>query len=362
PGGLRTTSFLLPTRNVAILGGYAGCGAPDPDERKLGVYHSILSGDLNGDDFSGGDMSDNAYHVVFAGNTTSTIILDGFVIEGGNANSVDNPNERGGGIFVFFTAANPTIRNCIIRRNTASAKGGGMYAASMTGLLINCVFTGNWAPDGGAIFNVNGNMELVNCTFSGNTATHNGGGIYLASPDALVLTNSVLWGNSDGGGMDESAQINLVGRPVVATYNCIQGWTGQHPGVGNFGDDPMFTDADGGDNLPGTGDDDLRLLLGSPCINSGDPSFTPFGSTDLAGVARVLCGRIDRGAYESGLGDIDCDGSVDMSDFSVWSDCMTGPEVAGLLDGCEPFDFTGDGRVTLDDFAAFQIAFSPAAR
>ena len=36
---------------------------------------------------------------------------------------------------------------------------------------------------------------------------------------------------------------------------------------------------------------DLRLQGGSPCINAGDPDFTPQpGETDLDGHARVLCG------------------------------------------------------------------------
>jgi hypothetical protein len=47
--GDRETSFIL-ADGVRILGGYAGQGAADPDERNPDLYETMLSGDLNGDD------------------------------------------------------------------------------------------------------------------------------------------------------------------------------------------------------------------------------------------------------------------------------------------------------------------------
>ncbi len=362
PGGMRTTSFILPTRDVAMLGGFAGCASDDPDERNLSAYPTILSGDLNGDDFTGGDISENSYHVVFAGDTASTVLLDGFIIEGGHANSPNNPGARGAGIFVFFSPAYLTIRNCIIRRNTAE-KGGGMYNFNMHGKLVNCLFTGNSAIriDGGAMFNVESDLELINCTFSGNTATRNAGGIYLASPDTPVLTNCIFWGNSDSRGMDQGSQINLAGKPVVANYNCIQGWTGLHPGVGNIGNDPLFLDADGADNVAGTGDDDLRVQLGSQSIGAGDPTFGPAPSeTDLEGEPRLQGCRVDMGAYEAWMeqipGDFDGDGLVNLADLAGFQLCM-GSQIAkpDWLDTCLClFDADENDEIDLDDFAAFQ--------
>ena len=40
--------------------------------------------------------------------------------------------------------------------------------------------------------------------------------------------------------------------------------------MGNSSADPLFLDADGLDNIPGTEDDDLRLQSGSPAIDAGD--------------------------------------------------------------------------------------------
>ena len=87
----------------------------------------------------------------------------------------------------------------------------------------------------------------------------------------------------------------------------------------------------------------------------------PAGEGDLDGHARVLCGRVDMGAYEFGIGDLNCDRVVVLDDFSAWADCMIGPFSDGLPDGCEAFDFNADLDVDLQDFAGFEaidFAFS----
>jgi len=45
---------------VTIEGGYAGCGAADPDARDVATYETVLSGDIG----VSGDSADNCYHVV----------------------------------------------------------------------------------------------------------------------------------------------------------------------------------------------------------------------------------------------------------------------------------------------------------
>ncbi|MFQ5462680.1 MAG: hypothetical protein ACE5E5_08650, partial [Phycisphaerae bacterium] len=50
PTGLpdpRTATFTMAV-GVTVEGGYAGCGAPNPNARDLALYETILSGDLNG--------------------------------------------------------------------------------------------------------------------------------------------------------------------------------------------------------------------------------------------------------------------------------------------------------------------------
>jgi hypothetical protein len=80
----------------------------------------------------------------------------------------------------------------------------------------------------------------------------------------------------------------MSGAAPVIEYSCIQGWTGTHGGPGNIGDNPLFTDPDGLDDMFGTEDDNYRLTPDSPCIDTGHPGaafYDPDGS------------RNDMGAY-----------------------------------------------------------------
>jgi hypothetical protein len=105
------------------------------------------------------------------------------------------------------------------------------------------------------------------------------------------------------------------------THTCIQdGW----PGIGNIATDPLFFDPDGPDDLIGTEDDDLRLAVGSPCIDAGDNWAVPDDvGTDLGGHFRFMddpatpdtgAGTppiVDMGAHEFGP---DCDDLVEYAD------------------------------------------------
>jgi hypothetical protein len=124
---------------------------------------------------------------------------------------------------------------------------------------------------------------VTNCTFSENTASV-GGGMYNHESSTPTVTNCILWGNADGGGMDESAQIHdTSGAASVVTYSDVQGgWTGAG-GTGNINGDALFVDADGGDNIPGTEDDNLRLGIASPAIDAGDNTAVPPDAGDLDG-------------------------------------------------------------------------------
>jgi hypothetical protein len=183
----------------------------------------------------------------------------------------------------------------------------------------------------------------------------NGDGALSASYGGATIRNSIFWGNYDeNGDVYENAQFYSLG-PINVSHSIVHGWTGQNGGVGNSGVDPMFVDADGADNIAGTEDDDLRLSPGSQAIKAGDPDETYLPFTDLDGHARVLCGRVDMGPYEFGIGDYDCNQTVDLTDFSAWESCMTGPSTAGtaVAPGCEAFDGNADGAIDLADFQAF---------
>jgi hypothetical protein len=58
------------------------------------------------------------------------------------------------------------------------------------------------------------------------------------------------------------------------------------------------------------------------------------------------------------FGDADDDGDVDLIDFLLFTDCLTGPEAGPVVSTCRLFDAEPDDDIDLDDFAAFQSVFS----
>ena len=256
--------------------------------------------------------------------------------------------DHGGGM--YCNDADPSLANCTFSGNWASEDGGGMHCVGESPLLTNCAFSGNSADrNGGGMYVRVSAPLLMNCTLLGNSADELGGGVYSSNSDS-VLENCLLWSNSDVDGLTEDAQVRSPYSTLAVNYTCVQGWTGLYGGVGNIGSDPQFSD-------PANGD--LRLGPGSPCIDAGDPYFVPEpGETDLDGHVRVLCDRVDMGAYEYGMGDIDCDRNVDLTDFAEWTPCLTGPDGGPIDSGCIPFDFDNDDDVDLSDFAGFMEAYT----
>ena len=254
-----------------------------------------------------------------------------------------------------------TVTNSTFIANTAYNGGGGIYNLLYSRPTItNCTFHANTATVGGGMFNRYGSPVVTNSIFAGNAAA-NGGGAMINYSNFPVVTNCILWGDR----RDEILNGNEYSETTIR-FSDVEGGlpVGAVDGGGNIDLDPMFmrTPDPGPDGAwDGVDDDygDLRLQAGSPCIDAGDPAFVAQpGETDLEGHARVLCSRVDMGAYEFGIGDYGCDQVVDLTDFANWSTCMLGPSTADTAvphaPGCEAFDFDADGDVDLLDFAAFQ--------
>ncbi len=197
-----------------------------------------------------------------------------------------------GGGMCNFSNSNPTVTNCMFSGNSANSNGGGMHnKLSASPTVTGCTFSGNSAnSNGGGMHNeFLASPGVINCTFSGNRANDDGGGMY-TSDSSPTVTNSILWDNvddadGDGGGpfMDESAQIHVDSGTLVINHSIVEGWTGALGGTGNTGNDPLFIDADGPDDIPGTDDDDLRLQAGSSGIDAGDNTAVPPDVADLDG-------------------------------------------------------------------------------
>ncbi|MHC4110407.1 MAG: choice-of-anchor Q domain-containing protein, partial [Planctomycetota bacterium] len=210
----------------------------------------------------------------------------------------------------------PILANCIFIGNSSDSRGGAIYNEFFNINVDNCVFKGNRAILGGAIWNeayLESELATIsNCTFSDNIASNAGGGIYCESDyDNIHVSNCILWG-------DTPDEIHAGIRPPLITYSDIQGgW----PGLGNIDTDPLFVDPNGPDNIPGTEDDNLHLLPYSPCIDAGDPTGDYTDQTDMDGEQRVLYDNVDIGADEVFpiAGDIDMDGDVDFTDYAYFS-------------------------------------------
>ena len=95
-----------------------------------------------------------------------------------NSYFANNTNEYGpgGAIAIENWISLTKIENCKFINNTAGETGGALYCGDAYGISIeNCYFDGNYAPNGGAIFNpAQGIVTVTNTTFINNKADVNG--------------------------------------------------------------------------------------------------------------------------------------------------------------------------------------------
>lgn len=299
---------------------------------------------------------------------------------------------RGGA--VHLDGNDPVFSNCLFSGNVTELAGGAISMDSSTLFIVNCTISRNNALPIDDSGNCCVSHETAGCSdgvcevavcaidrFCCDTAWDDecamnaaaaiecdcggdpgsAGGIHLVNDSRVTIGSSILWRNRDSDGLNESSQVEAdLSSTVIVNYTNIQGWSGSLGGVDNIGEEPDFVNSRGPDNTAGTEDDNVRLEFGSPSINAGHPDGEPrAGTVDLDGHARVLCDRIDMGAYESGFGDGDCSEDIDLTDFSAWSACLTGPYGDPIAESCTPFDAESNQVIDMIDFSDFQNAFAP---
>lgn len=246
--------------------------------------------------------------------------------------AADGPFSSGGAIAIAGDVCEEVseIRNSYFYDNWAP-DGGAIHNENEL-RIFNSVFEGNMADRGGALQHSDGNLQILNCTFTDNTEY----GIDFWNSNAL-LENSIFWNNTPATYSPEWAS------PLVS-HSCIDDGMPNdglvHMGTGNIDSDPVFV-----------GPDNLRLSAESPCIDAGNNDVPLLLDSDIDGNPRILCGVIDIGAYEFGMGDYTCDGYIDLDDLPGLVSCLSGPGVTPMADYCETFDVSLDGDVDLSDIA-----------
>jgi len=327
----RTASIRLHP-GVDLYGGFAGVES-ERGQRNWTKHETILSGAISE------NPKEHSLHVVIGADDA---LIDGFTIRDGH-NLPEGPRPhhlspsllvegkvRGTGAGMFNYQCAPTVRNCLIRDNSAF-NGAGMYSmvtrdwpttdVEKAPVVVNCVFARNHAEGrGGAVSNyLETHSTFIACTFIDNRCDWKGGAMYNdfdCSPELAscvfarnqamkgaamandgrsnpTLTNCTFARNHArdmyGALYSGTGSTNVPNVPLVV--NCIfwgntaysgpkeiGNWhecrtlvsyscvEGGYPGEGNIDADPLFVDADAGD---------FRLGPSSPCIDCGHGGFAP---------------------------------------------------------------------------------------
>ncbi|HEY5914712.1 MAG TPA: right-handed parallel beta-helix repeat-containing protein [Verrucomicrobiae bacterium] len=265
-----------------------------------------------------------------------------------------------------------TVLDCTFIGNSGGGAygfGGGMYngthgsgyfnnSALPPTKVINCLFVGNMANWGGALFNLQSGVQIINCTIADNVSSMGGAMVNLYGGEAEKLipavSNSILWNNGADQIVDTYGLGNNIVPPItIVTYSDVQGG---YPGTGNIDADPLFADTGG------------RLSGASPCINAGDNGAVPADvKADLDGHPRIVNGTVDLGAFESSPTlsiTADFNGTPIPAGRTVWFNSVLKPQ--GLPGLPVTFRFTdssirsADGTISVKVPDAV-ITFDPAA-
>lgn len=200
-------TYVIPY-GVTVMGGFSdkdGNWDDDSDGYKRDpiTYKTVLSAINNSSSL---EQKVNGYHTVTFGEKPSDwngndkkSIIDGIYLIDGKATSMagnGNPNTRGGGAVVPSWAH---VRNCVVARCEA-IEGGGLYVLP-GGIVSGSLIMDNTAENGAGVYADNTNAgkdsraHMVSCTVTDNTASSIGGGLFLED-GAMMVTNSILWGNT----------------------------------------------------------------------------------------------------------------------------------------------------------------------
>ncbi len=219
---------------------------------------------------------------------TASLSGGGVFAEGGHVTIADctiSANAslpRFGGGFACCCGPEVAVTNCQINENT----GAGIYIENANATFANCAVGGNTAFSSGAVVCYDSSAVFTNCTVSDNVVNFGSGSALWADSSTLTITNCVLRHTGSG-----NQAIEAPFSELAVSYSDIQGgW----PGEGNIDADPQLAFAG-----------DAHLMPTSPCVDAGTnnpPGGLPADGLD--GNPRPLDGDgdgnaiADMGAFE----------------------------------------------------------------
>lgn len=348
-------------------GGFAGGGICVDEAGTASIQHTTIANNSSGDGggiCNGGTITlENSIVIANTGNWGGGVAAGG-VTSVTHSTITGNIAETGAG---FHISGNLYMENTLVGANVATGVGGGTYVSG-TASIDSSTFANNegangagatvngslWmqnstisANDGHGVWEHGGTVALTHCTISDNVA----GGVVTFRDDrggTVAINNSILANNIAGDCLEDVDGVIDLGFNIIEDGSCIS-----HPT--SMSGDPMLGPlADNGGPTP-----THALLPGSIAIDAGDCA----GGTvteDQRGVSRPRGAACDIGAFEFLPGDVDGDGDVDLTDFALFGQCYTGPNVPPNP-GCPPgvnADLDGDNDVDLTDFKIFGQNFT----
>jgi hypothetical protein len=154
----------------------------------------------------------------------------------------DNAAPNGTGGAIYNPGSSLDLRECTFSRNTASGFGlGGAFYGSpgVAVTMTDCIFAGNSAHDGGAVF-ADSPLTLLRCTFTDNSIPTDGIAGALFNDHPTLITGCIFSGNSAGDGGEGGALFIADGtiRDSLISGNAVgstKGFEAQGGGIWNFG-------------------------------------------------------------------------------------------------------------------------------
>ena len=293
---------------VDVYGGFAG-NEPEnynPDQRNVTAHATILDG-----------QNERTVITQSAAFTHGTALWDGFTVRNGRSTGngggilmrdgmkVNNFKvmncvaQTGGGIYACANNVSASITNTIVTGDSATSNGGGIYATRTD--MDNVLVSNNASRGSGGGIYLQSNCNLRNVTVVNNyayTTSSNQGGIYISSTYSNYIYNSILWGNRNNYGPDQTntgAYYYNCAIEGLATANTAGNYLLNAENEGVFG--PKFVAPTEGAGCAYSGGD-WHLQQGSFCINRGNAG-TVNEVADLDGNTRVQQDTVDMGCYET---------------------------------------------------------------